>query len=154
LSPSNCGDAIVGALTSHGADTVLGIPGTHTLALYEALADSAVRHVTPRHEQGAGYAADGFARASGRPGVCIVTSGRGLTNLITAAATARHDSVPLLIISSGMPAFAEGADVGFLHQVKSQSSAMEKLVGRRGRGRRRARPRPRAARTRRVLAMR
>ena len=128
MSPVSCGEAIVGALATHGADTVFGIPGTHTLALYEALADSAVRHVTPRHEQGGGYAADGFARASGRPGVCIVTTGPGLTNLITAAATAHHDSVPVLIISSGMPSFAEGGDVGFLHQVKSQSSAMENLV--------------------------
>ena len=109
-------------------DHVFGIPGTHTLALHESLAGSSIRHIAPRHEQGAGYAADGYARASGRPGVCIVTTGPGLTNLMTAAATAYHDSVPLLIITPGMPSFAEGRDAGFLHQVKSQSGAMENIV--------------------------
>jgi thiamine pyrophosphate-dependent acetolactate synthase large subunit-like protein len=123
-----CGEAIVRALAAHGVDTVFGIPGTHTLAIHEALADSSLRHIAPRHEQGAGYAADGYARASGRPGVCIVTTGPGLTNLITAAATAHHDSIPLLIVSPGMPTSAEGRDVGFLHQVKNQTSAMENVV--------------------------
>jgi thiamine pyrophosphate-dependent acetolactate synthase large subunit-like protein len=126
----SCGESIVRALAARGVDHVFGIPGTHTLALHEALARSSIRHITPRHEQGAGYAADGYARASGRPGVCVVTTGPGLTNVITAAATAHHDSVPLLIITPGMPSFAEGRDIGFLHQVKSQSGAMENIVGR------------------------
>ncbi|MFL5870174.1 MAG: 5-guanidino-2-oxopentanoate decarboxylase [Solirubrobacterales bacterium] len=123
-----CGEAIVEALTAHGVQHVFGIPGTHTLELHKALAGSAISHVAPRHEQGAGYAADGYARASGRPGVCIVTTGPGLTNLMSAAATAHHDSVPLLIITPGMPSFAEGRDIGFLHQVKNQSGAMENIV--------------------------
>ena len=128
MFPVGCGEAIVRALAVHGVDTVFGIPGTHTLAIHEALAGSSMRHIAPRHEQGAGYAADGYARASGRPGVCIVTTGPGLTNLITAAATAHHDSVPLLIVSPGMPISAEGRDLGLLHQVKSQTSTMENVV--------------------------
>ena len=124
----SCGQAVIDALAAHGVETVFGIPGTHTLALHEPLAQSPIRHVTPRHEQGGGYAADAYARVSGQPGVCLVTTGPGLTNLITAAATAHHDSVPMLIVTPGMPIFAEGRDIGFLHQVKDQSGAMESIV--------------------------
>jgi hypothetical protein len=65
-------------------DTVFGIPGVHTIELYRGLAGSGIRHVTPRHEQGAGFMADGYARASGKPGVCLVISGPGVTNILTA----------------------------------------------------------------------
>lgn len=124
----SCGRAIVTALEAHGVETVFGIPGTHTLAIHAPLAESAIRHVAPRHEQGGGYAADAYARASGRPGVCLVTTGPGITNLMTAAATAYHDSVPMLIVSPGMPTDVEGGDAGFLHQVRDQSAAMENIV--------------------------
>ena len=90
----------------HGVDTVFGIPGVHTVELYRGLARSKIRHVTPRHEQGAGFMADGYARASGRPGVAFVITGPGLTNTITAMGQARADSVPMLVIS-GVNAHAD-----------------------------------------------
>jgi acetolactate synthase-1/2/3 large subunit len=120
--------AVIGALAERGVQLVFGIPGTHNLPLYEQLTPHGIRHVTPRHEQGAGYAADGYARATGRPGVCLVTTGPGLTNVLTAAVTAYADSVPLLVISPGMAAHAEGRDTGFLHEVKDQSGATDRLL--------------------------
>ncbi len=72
--------AVAATLAGHGVDTVFGIPGTHNLALYEALSARGMRLVTPRHEQGAGYAADGYARISGRPGVVLTTTGPGILN--------------------------------------------------------------------------
>ncbi|HZS93402.1 MAG TPA: 5-guanidino-2-oxopentanoate decarboxylase [Chloroflexota bacterium] len=123
-----CGEAIVRSLLAHGTEVVFGIPGTHNLPIYDCIPGSGLRHITPRHEQGAGYAADGYARVSGKPGVCLVTTGPGLTNIATAAATAYHDSVPLLIISPGMPGSIEGRDTGYLHETKNQSGAMDNLV--------------------------
>ncbi|PSC03704.1 hypothetical protein SLNSH_17305 [Alsobacter soli] len=88
MSETGCtvGEALVQRLSEHGVDTVFGIPGLHTLAFYRGLAGSAIRHVTPRHEQGAGFMADGYARASGRPAACVLTSGPGMTNAATALA--------------------------------------------------------------------
>jgi acetolactate synthase I/II/III large subunit len=123
-----CGEALVSSLVAHGVRHVFGIPGTHNLPIYDHLASSPIAHVTPRHEQGAGYAADGYARASGRPGVCVTTTGPGLTNIVTAAATAYHDSVPLLLISPGMSTTVDGRDTGFLHEVKAQSAALGCIV--------------------------
>jgi thiamine pyrophosphate-dependent acetolactate synthase large subunit-like protein len=123
-----CAEAVVHSLVEHGVDHVFGIPGTHNLPLYDALAAAPIRHVTPRHEQGAGYAADGYARASGRPGVCLTTTGPGLTNIATAAATAYHDSVPLLLLSPGMPSDVDGRDTGYLHELKDQTGALDCLL--------------------------
>ena len=119
---------MIRALEAHGVKHVFGIPGTHTLPIDRFLAQSNIRHVQPRHEQGAGFAADGYARASGRPGVCIVTSGPGVTNLATAAAQAYSDSVPMLVISPGMPGDVYRRGTGYLHEAKDQSRAMENLV--------------------------
>ena len=83
------GEALIHLLEAHGVDTVFGIPGVHTVELYRGLAGSKIRHVTPRHEQGAGFMADGYARASGKPGVAFVITGPGLTNTITAMGQAR-----------------------------------------------------------------
>ncbi|TIV15231.1 MAG: hypothetical protein E5V99_31875, partial [Mesorhizobium sp.] len=91
------GEALITLLEAHGVDTVFGIPGVHTVELYRGLARSRIRHVTPRHEQGAGFMADGYARAGGRPGVAFVITGPGLTNTITAMGQARADSVPMLV---------------------------------------------------------
>lgn len=122
------GAAVVDALQACGVSTVFGIPGTHNLEIYRYLSDSGIRHVTPRHEQGAGYAADGYARASGRPGVCITTSGPGLTNIATAAATAYADSVPMLVIAPGVPRGMVGADSGWLHETRNQQMVMSGLL--------------------------
>jgi len=95
-----CGERLVELLQDYGVDTVFGIPGNHTVELYRGLADSAIRHISPRHEQGAGFMADGYARASGRPGVCFLISGPGLTNAMTPMMQALADSVPMLVISA------------------------------------------------------
>jgi acetolactate synthase I/II/III large subunit len=71
------GQALVAGLRARGVDTVFGIPGVHTIELYRGLAGSGMRHVTPRHEAGAGFMADGYARATGRPGVALSSPGRG-----------------------------------------------------------------------------
>ncbi len=125
---ANGGAALVAALERNGVDVVFGIPGVHNLEIYRHLASSPVRHVAVRHEQGAGYAADGYARASGRPGVCLTTSGPGATNACTAAATAYADSVPVLLCSPGPPIGQEGLDLGLLHEMKDQGAHFETLV--------------------------
>jgi len=115
-------------MAAHGIGTVFGIPGTHNLELYRHLQLAGLRHVTPRHEQGAGYAADGFARVTGRPAAVLTTSGPGLTNAMTAAATSYADSIPALYISPGVPLGTEGHDLGLLHETKDSSGAMDRLV--------------------------
>jgi 5-guanidino-2-oxopentanoate decarboxylase len=122
------GEAVVRALAAAGTELVFGIPGTHTLPIHRHLAATGIRHVTPRHEQGGGYAADGYARVSGRPGVVLATSGPGVINTATPAATAYADSVPLLIVSPAMPTGVEGRDTGYLHESKDQGGAMDALV--------------------------
>jgi acetolactate synthase-1/2/3 large subunit len=125
---TNLGNALISLLERHGVDTVFGIPGVHTVELYRGLASSKIRHVTPRHEQGAGFMADGYARASGRPGVAFVITGPGLTNTITAMAQARADSVPMLVIS-GVNALASlGKGLGYLHELPDQRGMMEKVA--------------------------
>jgi thiamine pyrophosphate-dependent acetolactate synthase large subunit-like protein len=128
VSARNGGAAVVETLAAHGVDTVFGIPGTHNLELYRHLAGCGIRAVTPRHEQGAGYAAGGYAWVGGRPGVVLTTSGPGLTNAMTAAATAYAESHPLLVVSPGMPTGTEGADLGLLHETRDSSAAMGHLV--------------------------
>jgi thiamine pyrophosphate-dependent acetolactate synthase large subunit-like protein len=127
-SPRNGGAAVVETLAAHGVDTVFGIPGTHNLELYRHFAAAGIRAVTPRHEQGGGYAAEAYARVSGRPGVVVTTSGPGLTNAMTAAATAYAESQPMLLVSPGVPTGTEGADLGLLHETKDASGAMDRLV--------------------------
>jgi 5-guanidino-2-oxopentanoate decarboxylase len=122
------GEAVVRALAAHGVELVFGIPGTHTLPIHRHLTTCGIRHVTPRHEAGGGYAADGYARVSGRPGVVLATSGPGLINAATPAATAYADSVPMLVVSPAMPIGVEGRDTGFLHEGKGQGAAMDALV--------------------------
>ncbi|GHH72244.1 putative 2-ketoarginine decarboxylase AruI [Streptosporangium violaceochromogenes] len=122
------GRVLVEALAAHGVDTVFGIPGTHNLAIYAALAETGVRHVLLRHEQGVGFAADGYARVSGRPGVCVTTTGPGLLNAATALAQSYSDSVPVLVIAPGMPIGHPAAGNGELHETKNQSAALEAIV--------------------------
>ena len=124
------GEALVAALAGHGVDTIFGIPGTHNLSIYAALDRYGVRHVSPRHEQGAGYAADGYARSSGRPGVCLTTTGPAILNAAAAAAQAYSDSVPVLFVSPGMPLRHPGRGNGLLHEIKDQSGAMAAILGR------------------------
>ena len=124
----NGGAAVVETLAAHGVDTIFGIPGTHNLELYRHFGKAGIRAITPRHEQGAGYAAEAYARVSGRPGVVVTTSGPALTNAMTAAATAYGESQPMLLLSSGLPTGTEGRDLGQLHEAKNPSGAMDQLV--------------------------
>ena len=94
------GVALIRLLERLGVEHVFGIPGVHTIELYRGLAASSVQHHTPRHEQGAGFMADGYARVSGKPGVCFVITGPGLTNIVTPMGQALADSIPMLVISS------------------------------------------------------
>lgn len=119
------GQALVAGLAARGADVVFGIPGVHTIELYRGLAGSGIRHVTPRHEQGAGFMADGHARVSGRPGVAFVITGPGVTNALTALAQARADSVPVLLVSSVNARATLGRGLGYLHEMPDQAA----LVG-------------------------
>jgi thiamine pyrophosphate-dependent acetolactate synthase large subunit-like protein len=124
----NGGRAVIATLAAHDVDLVFGIPGTHNLEFYRHLPEFGIRAVTPRHEQGAGYGADGYFLVSGKPGVVITTSGPGLTNVITAAATAYAESRPMLILSPGVPTGFERADVGMLHETKDSSGAVGQLL--------------------------
>ena len=102
---------ILDAFHRHSIDTVFGYPGGCIMPLYDALVDDVtVEHVLCRHEQGCALAADGYARASGRLGVCIATSGPGATNLITGVANAHRDSVPMLVITGQVPSGLIGTD--------------------------------------------
>jgi acetolactate synthase-1/2/3 large subunit len=111
-------------LETHGVDTVFGIPGVHTLALYDALRASRIRHILARHEQGTGFMADGYARASGRPGVAVVITGPGVTNIATPIAEAYTDSSPILVLSSNGPRPYLDAMRGSLHDLKDQLGVM------------------------------
>src|SRR3954469_14110924 len=103
--------ALVRALEQVGVDTVFGIPGGAILPAYDPLYDSTkVRHVLVRHEQGAGHAAEGYAQATGRVGVCMATSGPGATNLVTPIADAYMDSVPIVAVTGQGPHAAIGTD--------------------------------------------
>jgi acetolactate synthase-1/2/3 large subunit len=101
---------ILEALKREGVDTIFGFPGGQVIPLYDALYDFDINHVLVRHEQGAGHAADGYARASGKVGVCLATSGPGATNLVTAIANAYMDSVPIVAITGQVSRHLIGLD--------------------------------------------
>ncbi len=103
-------EAVVRCLAEEGVDTVFGYPGGQIMPLYDALYEAPLRHILTVHEQGAVHAADGYARASGRVGVCIATSGPGATNLVTGLAAAYLDSVPLVAITGQVPTAMLGRD--------------------------------------------
>ncbi len=110
--------ALVRALEQLGVDTIFGIPGIHNLDVYDRLIGSRIRHVTSRNEAGAAFMADGYARGRNRPGVALVISGPGVTNTLTALGEARHDSVPIVLISSDIPRRYSGGNAGYLHQLE------------------------------------
>src|ERR1051325_4220892 len=97
-TPSASG-ALVRSLEARGVEVIFGIPGGAILPAYDPLFDSSIRHILVRHEQGAGHAAQGYAAATGKVGVCMATSGPGATNLVTPIADAFMDSVPLVAVT-------------------------------------------------------
>ncbi len=101
---------LVQCLKDQGVDTIFGYPGGQVIPIYDALYDSDINHILTRHEQGAAHAADGYARASGKVGVCLATSGPGATNLVTGIANAYMDSVPMVAITGQVPTSLLGRD--------------------------------------------
>lgn len=98
--------ALIESLERQKVTSIFGIPGGAVLPIYDALHDSKIRHILSRHEQGAAHAADGYARASGLPGVCMATSGPGATNLVTGIATAYMDSSAVVALTGQVPAYS------------------------------------------------
>ncbi|MFG2193757.1 5-guanidino-2-oxopentanoate decarboxylase [Streptomyces sp. NPDC048639] len=122
------GETLVRALAAHGADLAFGIPGTHNLEIYRHLGAHGIRHIATRHEQGAGYAADGYARTTGRPGIAVTTTGPALLNIAAAVGQAYSDSVPLLVVSPGMPLRHPAEPIGVLHELHGQSEALGRIA--------------------------
>jgi acetolactate synthase-1/2/3 large subunit len=121
---TNGGDALIRSLELEGVEVIFGLPGGAILPVYDPIIDSPIRHVLVRHEQGAGHMAEGFAHATGRPGVAMVTSGPGATNIVTPLCDAYMDSVPMVVItgqvaspSIGTDAFQECDTVGITRSV-------------------------------------
>ncbi|HEX8804691.1 MAG TPA: biosynthetic-type acetolactate synthase large subunit [Acidimicrobiales bacterium] len=104
------GQALMKALEMEGVDVMFGLPGGAILPVYDPIIDSPIRHILVRHEQGAGHMAEGFAHATGRPGVCMVTSGPAATNVVTPLCDAYMDSVPMVCITGQVPFAAIGTD--------------------------------------------
>ena len=110
MAKMNGAQMVVKSLEAEGVDTIFGLPGGTVIHLYDAIYDSKINHVLMRHEQAASHAADGYARVSGKPGVCIATSGPGATNLVTGIATANLDSVPMVAITGQVATTMIGTD--------------------------------------------
>ncbi len=121
---ATCGEQLAKFLEAYGIDTAFGIPGTHTIELYRGLPQTRIRHITPRHEQGAGFMADGYARVTGKPAVCFTVSGPGAFNIATAMGQALQDSVPMLVISADNNSWEKGLGEGRLHETRNLQAAM------------------------------
>lgn len=117
-----CGEALMGLLADYGVDTVFGMPGTHTVELYRGIAASGIRHVQCRNEMGAGLMADGYARATGKPGVLTIVTGPGVTNASTPIAQAYCDSQPMIVISGACATNTLGKGWGTVHELDDQAA--------------------------------
>lgn len=122
------GGALVRLLREAGTEVCFGIPGIHTMELFRGLHENGVRHVLSRSEQGAVFAADGYARATGRPGIALLISGPGVTNAATPIAQAYHDSIPLLVVSTVVPRAELELGCGALHELPDQQATMSSLT--------------------------
>ncbi len=122
------GEALVGLLEQYGVETIFGIPGVHNIEMYRALPRSKIKHVLPRHEQGAGFMADGYARATGKPGVCFTISGPGVTNILTPIGQAWSDSSNVLVISTALDIEFAPQGRGRLHEMISQLDAVKAVT--------------------------
>src|SRR5271163_1532651 len=117
-----CGEAVMKLLSAYDVDTVFGMPGTHTVDLYRGIARAVIRHVQCRNEQGASLMADGYARATRKPGVCTIVSGPGVTNAATGIAQAYCDSLPMLVLSGDCATQTQGKGWGTVHELDDQSA--------------------------------
>ncbi len=119
----NTGGTIAVRVLEHMNISVLfGIPGIHNLAVYDGLAHSSIRHITTRHEQGAGFMAYGWGKATGDPGTALVITGPGLTNILTPMGQAYHDSVPMVVISTQIPSRFLSSRSGYLHELRDSTT--------------------------------
>ncbi|MCC5952333.1 MAG: acetolactate synthase large subunit [Acidimicrobiia bacterium] len=107
---TNGGEALIRSLELEGVEVIFGLPGGAILPVYDPIIDSPIRHILVRHEQGAGHMAEGYAHATGRPGVAMVTSGPAATNIVTPLCDAYMDSVPMVVITGQVPTAALGTD--------------------------------------------
>ena len=126
---------LIDALVEHGVEDIFGLPGAAVIVLFDELERAPIKTVLTRHEQGAGHMADGYARATGRPGVCVATSGPGATNLVTAIATANMDSVPVIAISGqvkthliGNDAFQEADMIGITRPITKHNFLVKDIA--------------------------
>lgn len=126
-------EILLQCLEAEGVDVIFGYPGGKVLTIYDVLFDSPIKHVLARHEQGAAHAADGYARATGKVGVCLATSGPGATNLVTGIATANMDSVPMVVFTGqvgtafiGRDAFQEADITGITLPITKHNYLVEK----------------------------
>src|ERR1700678_1196912 len=126
---STVGRYLVELLVANEIDTVFGIPGVHNLELYRGLAASDIRHVLVRHEQAAGFAADGYARLTGRAAAAFTIPGPRLTNILTAAAQAYSDSIPLLVVATTPVRASLGKQWGVLHELPNQAALASGVFG-------------------------
>jgi acetolactate synthase-1/2/3 large subunit len=110
MNKINGAQMLIKCLKDEGVEVIFGYPGGVVIPIYDALFDSDIRHILVRHEQGAAHAADGYARATGKTGVCMATSGPGATNLITGIANAYMDSVPIVAITGQVASPMIGTD--------------------------------------------
>lgn len=117
-----CGEAVMKLLAAYEVDTVFGMAGTMTLDLYRGIAREGIRHVQCRNEQGATLMADGYARATGKPGVCTIIGGPGVTNGATGIAQAYSDSQPMLVLSGASPTLTHGKGWGAIHELDDQAA--------------------------------
>ena len=123
-----CGENLTRLLRAYGIDTVFGIPGVHTVDLYRGFDTTGMTHITPRHEQGAGFMAHGYAMAAGRPAACYLISGPGVLNALTAMGQAYSDSIPMLVVASNNQRAELGTGGGFLHETKNQTTATDQVT--------------------------
>ena len=122
MSTMSCGEAVMQLLAAYEVDTVFGMAGTMTLELYRGIARSGMRHVQCRNEQGASLMADGYARATGKPGVLTIIGGPGVTNAATGIAQAYSDSQPMLVLSGASPTLSHGKGWGAIHELNDQAA--------------------------------
>src|SRR6187455_310765 len=104
------GRALIRSLELEGVEVMFGLPGGAILPVYDPIIDSPIRHILVRHEQGAGHMAEGYAHATGRPGVAMVTSGPAATNIVTPLCDAYMDSIPIVVITGQVPYANIGTD--------------------------------------------
>jgi 5-guanidino-2-oxopentanoate decarboxylase len=124
-----CGEAVMKLLSAYEVDTVFGMAGTMTLELYRGIGRAGIRHVQCRNEQGASLMADGYARATGKPGVCTIIAGPGVTNAATGIAQAYCDSQPMLVLSGACATRTQGKGWGAIHELNDQAAVTAGFTG-------------------------